>query len=118
LRVHIADAAEKLEKNVKLGVSFEVISDGNAKLYFKRNEPIPKYGVRNFRKAPKIAVLHSKGKQQRDTVTLVLTCMPFTAIYDEEVLSDQLIHCTIGCIYHEDFGQYGKFYAAFKNVVH
>jgi hypothetical protein len=49
-----------------------------------------------------------------DAVTLVLTYaeIPFTAIYDEEVLSDQLIS-TIGCIYimkildnMESFGAY------------
>jgi hypothetical protein len=63
--------------------------------------------------------LYSKGKQLwDDAVTLVLTYaeIPFTPIYDEEVLSDQLVLLT-GCIYHEDFtGQYGKFFGSYRNV--
>jgi hypothetical protein len=45
-------------------------------------------------KAPRIAVYTPKGKQLLDdAVTLVLTYaeIPFTPIYDEEVLSDQLV---------------------------
>jgi hypothetical protein len=48
-----------------------------------------------------------------DAVTLVLTYaeIPFTAIYDEEVLSDQLILYDWVHLHHEDFtGQYGKFW--------
>jgi hypothetical protein len=54
-----------------------------------------------------------------DAVTLVLTYaeIPFTAIYDEEVLSDQLILYDWVHLHHEDFtGQYGKFFGAYKNV--
>jgi hypothetical protein len=43
-------------------------------------------------KAPKIAVYTQRVNALDDAVTLVLTyAIPFTAIYDEEVLSDQLI---------------------------
>ena len=71
-------------------------------------------------KAPKIAVYTPKGKQPwDDAVTLVLTYaeIPFTPIYDEEVLSDQLLLYDWLHLHHEDFtGQYGKFYAAYKNT--
>jgi hypothetical protein len=46
-------------------------------------------------------------------VTLVLTYaeIPFTPIYDEEVLSDQLVLYDWLHLHHEDFtGQYGSFW--------
>jgi hypothetical protein len=71
-------------------------------------------------KAPKIAVYTPKGKQPwDDAVTMVLTYaeIPFTPIYDEEVLSDQLILYDWLHLHHEDFsGQYGKFYGAYRNA--
>ena len=70
-------------------------------------------------KAPKIAVYTPKGKQPwDDAVTLVLTYaeIPFTPIYDEEVLSDQLLLYDWLHLHHEDFtGQYGKFYGSNRN---
>jgi adenylosuccinate synthase len=43
--------------------------------------------------------------------------IPFTPIYDEEVLSDQLILYDWLHLHHEDFtGQYGKFYGAYRNA--
>jgi hypothetical protein len=71
-------------------------------------------------KAPKIAVYTPPGKHPwDDAVTLVLTYaeIPFTPIYDEEVLTDQLILYDWLHLHHEDFsGQYGKFYNQFKNT--
>jgi hypothetical protein len=52
-------------------------------------------------------------------VTLVLTYaeIPFTPIYDEEVLTDQLLLYDWLHLHHEDFtGQYGKFYGSYKNA--
>jgi hypothetical protein len=56
-----------------------------------------KYGICDT-KAPKIAVYTPKANNLGDAVTLVLTYaeIPFTPIYDEEVLSDQLL-LMIGC---------------------
>jgi hypothetical protein len=43
--------------------------------------------------------------------------IPFTPIYDEEVLSDQLILYDWLHLHHEDFtGQYGKFFGAYRNA--
>ena len=71
-------------------------------------------------KAPKIAVYTPKGKQPwDDAVTLVLTYaeIPFTPIYDEEVLSDGLLLYDWLHLHHEDFtGQYGKFFGAYRNA--
>jgi hypothetical protein len=64
-------------------------------------------------KSTRIAVYTPKGKQLwDDAVTLVLTYaeIPFTPIYDEEVLSDQLVLYDWLHLHHEDFtGQYGSF---------
>jgi len=71
-------------------------------------------------KAPKIAVLIPKGKQLwDDALTLVLTYaeIPFTPIYDEEVLNDALLLYDWFHLHHEDFtGQYGKFFGAYRNA--
>jgi len=70
-------------------------------------------------KAPKVAVYTPKGKQPwDDAVTLVLTYaeIPFTPIYDEEVLADQLLLYDWLHLHHEDFtGQYGKFFGSNRN---
>ncbi|WP_415180775.1 asparagine synthetase B [Nonlabens sp.] len=69
-------------------------------------------------KAPKIAVYSPTGTLPwDDAVTMVLTYaeIPYTKVYDEEVLSDQLILYDWLHLHHEDFtGQYGKFYRSFR----
>ena len=103
------------------GVSFEVISDAEQDSILKEiSSPSQNMEAVLLEKAPKIAVYTPKGKQPwDDAVTLVLTYaeIPFTPIYDEEVLSDQLLLYDWLHLHHEDFtGQYGKFYASYKNV--
>ena len=67
-------------------------------------------------KAPKVAVYSPKTNQPwDDAVTLVMTYaeIPYTVIYDEEILSDNLHLYDWLHLHHEDFtGQYGKFYAS------
>jgi hypothetical protein len=68
---------------------------------------------------PKIAVYTQREKKPLDdAVTLVLTyAIPFTAIYDEEVLSDQLILYDWLHLHHEDFiYSMVKFFGSYKNV--
>src|SRR5690606_40405828 len=71
-------------------------------------------------KAPKIAVYYPKGNLPwDDAVTMVLTYaeIPYTVIYDEEVMGDQLILYDWLHLHHEDFtGQYGKFYRAYRSA--
>lgn len=103
------------------GVSFEVLSDEEEKLILNQiASPSQNMETVILEKAPKIAVYTPKGKMPwDDAVTLVLTYaeIPFTAIYDEEVLSDQLIMYDWVHLHHEDFtGQYGKFFGSYKNV--
>ncbi|MBS7255740.1 asparagine synthetase B [Flavobacterium branchiicola] len=114
--------AEEIRKECKIrGVSFEVLSDSEeASILNEISSPSQNMESVILEKAPKIAVYTPKGKQPwDDAVTLVLTYaeIPFTPIYDEEVLSDQLLLYDWLHLHHEDFtGQYGKFYAAYKNT--
>lgn len=114
--------ADEIRKECKIrGVSFEVLSDAEqASILSDISSPSQNMESVILEKAPKIAVYTPKGKQPwDDAVTLVLTYaeIPFTPIYDEEVLSDQLLLYDWLHLHHEDFtGQYGKFYAAYKNT--
>ena len=102
-------------------VSYEIISDASA-LQIRReiSSPAVNMEVVKLQKAPKIAVYSPKNVQPwDDAVTLVLTYaeIPYDLVYDEEVLSDLLPTYDWLHLHHEDFtGQYGKFYAAFRNA--
>lgn len=103
------------------GVSFEVVSDAEMQSILDDiSSPSQNMETVVLEKAPKIAVYSPPGKQPwDDAVTMVLTYaeIPFKVIYDEEVLSDQLILYDWLHLHHEDFtGQYGKFYGAYRNA--
>jgi len=101
------------------GVSFEVLSDGQAEgLLDEISSPSQNQDAVILEKAPKIAVYSPKDNQPwDDAVTMVLTYaeIPYVTIYDEEVLSDKLPLYDWLHLHHEDFtGQYGKFYGSFR----
>src|SRR6218665_1845760 len=103
------------------GVSFEVLSDGEMQnILADISSPSQNMETVVLEKAPKIAVYSPPGKQPwDDAVTMVLTYaeIPFKVVYDEEVLGDQLLLYDWLHLHHEDFtGQYGKFYAAYRNA--
>lgn len=103
------------------GVSFEVLSDAEAnQILAEIASPSQNMETVILEKAPKVAVYTPKGKQPwDDAVTLVLSYaeIPYKEIYDEEVLSDQLLLYDWLHLHHEDFtGQYGKFYGVYRNM--
>ena len=117
----LPDAPEIRKECQIRGVSFEVLSDSQANAILDEiSSPSQNMETVVLEKAPKIAVYTPKGKQPwDDAVTLVLTYaeIPFTAIYDEEVLTDQLLLYDWLHLHHEDFtGQYGKFYGAYRTA--
>lgn len=117
----LPDAPEIRKECQIRGVSFEVLSDGTANgILDEISAPSQNMETVVLEKAPKIAVYTPKGKQPwDDAVTLVLTYaeIPFTPIYDEEVLSDALVLYDWLHLHHEDFtGQYGKFFGAYRNA--
>ena len=114
--------AEEIRRECKIrGVSFEILSDAETNSILN-DISSPSQNMENviLEKAPKIAVYTPKGKQPwDDAVTMVLTYaeIPFTPIYDEEVLSDGLLLYDWLHLHHEDFtGQYGKFFGAYRNT--
>lgn len=114
--------AEEIRKECKIrGVSFELMSDAQTNAILDEIAS-PSQNMENvvLERTPKVAVYTPKGKQPwDDAVTLVLTYaeIPFTPIYDEEVLSDKLLLYDWLHLHHEDFtGQYGKFFGAYKNA--
>lgn len=97
------------------GVSFEVISDGQAgKILNDISAPDVNMDAVKLQKAPKIAVYSPKSKSPwDDAVTLVLTYaeIPYDVVYDEEVLNGKLPEYDWLHLHHEDFtGQFGKFF--------
>ncbi|MBC5838939.1 asparagine synthetase B [Flavobacterium muglaense] len=117
----LPDAMEIRKECQIRGVSFEVLSDSEtAKILDEIASPSQNMETVILEKVPRIAVYTPKGKKPwDDAVTLVLTYaeIPFTPIYDEEVLGDQLLLYDWLHLHHEDFtGQYGKFFGAYKNA--
>lgn len=115
---HIKTLEEEL---IIRGVSFEVIADVKASAILQEiTDPEINMDVVKLEKAPKIAVYSPKNKQPwDDAVTLVLTYaeIPYDVLYDEEIIIGKLPLYDWLHLHHEDFtGQYGKFYANYKNA--
>lgn len=114
--------AEEIRKECQIrGVSIEIISDTKAEQILNEiSSPSQNMEAVVLEKAPRIAVYSPKGNQPwDDAVTMVLTYaeIPYTVIYDEEVLGDQLLLYDWLHLHHEDFtGQYGKFYRAYRSA--
>lgn len=103
------------------GVSFQVIADVQAQqIYDQIADPEVNMERVKLEVAPTIAVYSPSGKQPwDDAVTLVLTYaeIPYTTIYDREVIQNELHKYDWLHLHHEDFtGQYGKFYRSFRNA--
>jgi len=101
------------------GVSYEVLSDAQATAILDGiSSPSQNQDAVILEKAPKIAVYSPKGNQPwDDAVTMVLTYaeIPYSTVYDEEVLDNKLALYDWLHLHHEDFtGQYGKFYGAYR----
>ncbi|WP_338407305.1 asparagine synthetase B [uncultured Flavobacterium sp.] len=114
------DATEIRKECQIRGVSFEVLSDTETNQILELiASPSQNMEAVVLEKSPKVAIYTPKGKQPwDDAVTLALTYaeIPFTSIYDEEVLGDQLILYDWLHLHHEDFtGQYGKFFGSNRN---
>ncbi len=100
------------------GVSFQVISEAEyGAISDEILAPDVNMDIIKLEKAPKVAVYSPKTKQPwDDAVTLVLTYaeIPYTLIFDDELMYDELPKYDWLHLHHEDFtGQYGKFYAMY-----
>ncbi len=102
------------------GVTYQVIADVQASSIIQEiADPDVNMEEIKLHKAPGIAVYSPKNKQPwDDAVTLVLTYaeIPYDIVYDEEVLDGMLPLYDWLHLHHEDFtGQYGKFWARYKD---
>lgn len=102
------------------GISHEILSDAeHDRMIQMIQSPEQNMEVMKLQKAPTVAVYSPKSKQPwDDAVTMVLTYaeIPYTVIFDDEILNDELIKYDWLHLHHEDFtGQYGKFYAHYRD---
>jgi len=118
----LMDYADALARECRIrGVSFESLGGTEAAtLYAEVQREDNNMDVVRLEKAPKIAVyVPPNFKPWDDAVTLGLEYaeIPYTKIWDEEVLSGKLSEYDWLHLHHEDFtGQYGKFYANYRNA--
>ncbi|MGI4803757.1 MAG: hypothetical protein ACRYFL_03235, partial [Janthinobacterium lividum] len=114
--------SQKAESECKIrGVSYEVLADAKASsILTEIADPSVNMDMVKLEKAPKMAVYSPKSKLPwDDAVTLVLTYaeIPYTVLYDEEIIKGELPKYDWLHLHHEDFtGQYSKFYSAFHNA--
>ena len=109
---------ETVDLCLLMGVTFEEVSSGQVADIYRIIEVENMERV-ELEKAPSIAVYSPPSAQPwDDAVTLVLTYaeIRYDIIWDEEVLAGDLEEYDWLHSHHEDYtGQYGKFYAAFRN---
>lgn len=116
------EQTESIERLCKLrGVDYEVLSDAQYLGYVEQiANPDFNGDIIKLEKPPKIAVYTPDNKQPwDDAVTLVLTYaeIPYDKVYDDIVLEGKLPEYDWLHLHHEDFsGQYGKFWAAYRNT--
>ena len=101
------------------GVSFDLISDNQASEIYRQIESGNMERI-ELEKAPKLAVyVPLTHDPWDDAVRLALDYaqVPYTTLWDEEVLSGALAQYDWLHLHHEDFtGQYGKFYSSYRNT--
>jgi hypothetical protein len=118
----LCDYSDLLANECRIrGVFFEPLAASEAvSLYAEVQREDNNEDVVRLEKAPKIAVYVPPGfKPWDDAVTMALEYaeIHYTKVWDEEVLSGKLAEYDWLHLHHEDFtGQYGKFYANFRNA--
>lgn len=109
---------ELIDQAILMNISYELINE-NQKLNIYREIEEGNMERIELTKPPEIAVYTPPGYQPwDDAVTLVLTYaeIPYTTLWDREVLDGVLEEYDWLHLHHEDFtGQYGKFYASYRN---
>lgn len=98
------------------GISFEIISDAAVNsILAEISSPAVNMNIVKLEKAPRIAVYSPKNDLIGDETDAVITVLdyaeiPYTIIYDEEILKDDLVRYDWLHLHHEDFtGQSGRF---------
>ena len=97
------------------GVSYEIISNAETRMLVNEiGSPRVNMNSVKMEKEPRIAVYSPKNELVEDDTDAVIIALdyaeiPYTLIYDTEVLSDSLVHFDWLHLHHEDFtGQFGR----------
>ncbi|MBI2620158.1 MAG: asparagine synthetase B [Ignavibacteriales bacterium] len=118
----LIDDSEILARECRIrGVSYEQIgAPRTALMYAEVQADDNNMDVIRLEKAPRIAVyVPPNFKPWDDAVTLALEYaeIPYTKVWDEEVLSGKIAEYDWLHLHHEDFtGQYGKFFANYRHA--
>jgi hypothetical protein len=98
------------------GVTFEVLPDANVNFILHEiDKPESNLNIAKLAKAPRIAVYSPKNDLVADETDAVISVLdyaeiPYTILYDEEVLHGELVKYDWLHLHHEDFtGQHGRF---------
>ncbi|MEY4930519.1 MAG: hypothetical protein RI909_1243 [Bacteroidota bacterium] len=98
------------------GISFELISSSKTNTILQElSNPETNMNIMRLENAPKVAVYSPKNELVNDDTDAVITVLdyaeiPYTIIYDEEILNDELAKFDWVHLHHEDFtGQHGRF---------
>jgi hypothetical protein len=114
--------SDAVVRNARIrGIHVEIISDSESSSILRQIESNEvNMAAVPLEKAPRIAVYTpSHALPWDDAVTLALTYaeVEYTTIYNNEVLNGDLANYDWLHMHHEDFtGQYGKFWASFRNT--
>lgn len=116
----LMEAGDFLERRARLqGVLIEKVPAAEKGRMYARMEEENMADVL-LEKPPKVAVYTPPNKQPWDdavTLALMYAEIPYTTLWDEDVLAGDLEKYDWLHLHHEDFtGQYGKFYNSFKNT--
>ncbi len=116
----LIDYFPALERELRIrGIAFESLGGGDVAQIYSQIEENNMESVL-LEKAPAIAIYQSPRETKWDDavhLALVYAEIPFTIIWDEEVMRGDLEKYDWLHLHHEDFtGQYGKFYANSKNA--
>jgi hypothetical protein len=98
------------------GISFELISSVETNTILQEiSNPETNMNIVRLESAPKVAVYSPKNELVNDDTDAVISVLdyaeiPYTIIYDEEILKDELVKYDWVHLHHEDFtGQHGRF---------
>jgi len=116
----LIDLYPAIERELRLrGVSYEIVS-GSAQASIFSTIEAENMETILLEKAPSIAIYAPPNKQAWDDAVLLALDyaeIPYTILWDEEVLQGELSRYDWLHLHHEDFtGQYGKFYANYRNA--
>lgn len=116
----LIDAHREIERLCRIkGVRVETVSDAQVAAIYEEIEGANMERIK-LEKAPEIAVYQPPDVEPwDDAVALALeyTEIPYTKVYDTEVLAGGLPEYDWLHLHHEDFtGQYGKFWGVYRNA--